>query len=395
MSDSESAKPKTFRFCPWCAARIQAQGRFCANCGEPLKGAPAGPGTRAAVPPPSWKSFAPGLAVLSAYLVVGLLVWVFVLSNHRPTAGGPASAGGGQPGSEASLPANHPPITVPEEVKKRIGELAARAEASPEDPQAWRDLAREQFQTSQIEASYRSAALTSFQRLLDLVPDDLEALRALGNVYYDLQEYGKSIDHYEKYLAREPKDASVRTDMATMYLYKGDPGRAIAEYQTVLAENPDHFQARFNMGIAYSAQGDMEKAKEALTRAKELAANEELRLRVEQVMTQLASERREAPASEEAPAQLTVFQGAVEGVFRGHAVVGQKVGRFVWSSAVQGAVYLNDFPIDAMPDEARKQFLARLRAGINEAKVLHSVDGEVKIDVRDSATGQVIESLTV
>ncbi len=384
MSQPENRNPKSIRFCPWCGTKTAPPAKFCAACGEPLQDGGRKSGSGAL----SWKSLAPGLTVFSLYLVVGLGLWIFVLYSHRPLSGG----GSGNGRSESPLPANHPPITLPEEARKRIAELEAKAEASPQDVNAWRELARVQFRASQFDSSYRTAALTSYQHILKLVPNDLEGLRGVGNVYYDLEEYDKAIEHYQKYLALQPKDPGVRTDMGTMYLYSGDVDRAIEEYQTVLAENPNFFQAHFNLGIAYAEKGNREKAIEALNQAKELATHPEVRQRVDQVLAQIAPNAQTASQKESG---LSPFQKAVEELFRGHEMMGPKISRIAWTSPLRGVIHLHDFPMSAMPAEIRKRFVARLRTRINEAKVLHSVEGKVQIDMLDTATGQVMETITV
>jgi tetratricopeptide (TPR) repeat protein len=318
----------------------------------------------------------------------------------------------------ASLPANHPSITLPDDVKGRIDELAAKTEVAPQDINAWKTLAQVQFRASQFDPKYRSAALTSYQHVLELAPQDPEALRGAGNVYYDLEEHTKAIEHYQKYLALRPEDPSVRTDLGTMYLYSGDPSKAIVEYQAVVAENPTFFQAYFNLGIAYGEQGNKEKAAQALTRARELTTNQEIRQRVDQVLAQIAPgvHPASAPTSEGAglsagpsaglpaglpaglsaglSANLSPFQRAVEELFRSHEIMGPRVSRIEWSSPTQGKAYLRDFPMSGMPPEVRERFVGRLRTKINEAKVLHSIDSELRLEMVDMATGQVMETIS-
>lgn len=389
MSQPENQNPKSIRFCPWCGTRAVPPAGFCAACGEPLQA-----GSRKAAKLPgvfSWGSFAPGLTVLSLYLVVGLGLWIFVLNSHRVASSGE----GRNVSSGASLPADHPPITLPDDVKRRVAEMAAKAEASPQDLGTWKELAQVQFRASQIDSSYRTAALTSYQHILELAPNDLEALRGVGNVYYDLEEYAKAIEYYQKYLALQPEDSATRTDMGTMYLYGGDPDRAIAEYQAVVAQNPTFFQAHFNLGIAYQEKGEREKAIQALTRAKEVTSSPEVRQRVDQILAQISSGTKPASGPTPEGATLSPFQRAVEEIFRGHESMGPKVSRMAWSSPTQGIVYLRDFPMSGMPSEVRERFLGKLRTKINEVKVLHSVEGEVKIDMVDATAGEILETISV
>ncbi len=341
---------------------------------------------------PSWRSFTPGLVVLSLYLLVGTGLWIFVLNSHRAAPGEVSTAG-------SSLPANHPSVTLPDDVKSRIAALVTKAEAAPQDINSWKTLAQAQFRASQFDPNYRSAALTSYQHVLALTPQDLEALRGAGNVYYDLEEHARAIEHYEKYLALQPKDSNVRTDLGTMYLYSGNPDQAIAEYEAVVAENPTFFQAHFNLGVAYGEKGNKEKAAQALTRARELTTNQEIRQRVDQVLAQLTPEVltpgvQPASAATSGEVGLSPFQRAVEELFRGHEIMGPRVSRIEWSSPTQGKAYLHNFPMSGMPPEVRERFVGKLRTKLNEAKVLHSIESGFRLEMVDMATGQVMETIT-
>jgi cytochrome c-type biogenesis protein CcmH/NrfG len=88
-------------------------------------------------------------------------------------------------------------------------------------------------------------------------PKDAETLAAVGNVYYDAQQFNVAVDYYGRALTIEPKNAAIRTDMGTAYLYLGDSDRAIQEFHTALKDNPKHGQALFNLGMAqWRGKGD-------------------------------------------------------------------------------------------------------------------------------------------
>jgi cytochrome c-type biogenesis protein CcmH/NrfG len=92
-------------------------------------------------------------------------------------------------------------------------------------------------------------------------PKDVETLAAVGNMYYDAQQFPVAVDYYNQALAIEPKNVSVRTDMGTAYLYMNDVDRAIQEFQAALKDNPKHGQAMFNLGMAqWRGKGDIQSA---------------------------------------------------------------------------------------------------------------------------------------
>lgn len=381
----------TARFCPQCGVKTVPQANFCAACGEVLPGAQKSVGKRAN--PPAWQTLAPGFGVLVFYLVAGTGLWFAVLRSHPFPApsvpSGPAAAGGSQ-----QLPQNHPPIALPEEVKKRIAELVEKANAAPQDVQTWKMLAEVQFRASQVDASYRSAALASYRHILTLVPDDPDALRGIGNVYYDFEEYAKAIEYYQRYLAQRPEDPNVRTDLGTMYLYSNQIDRAVAEYQAVIDRDPSFFQAHFNLGIAYHEKGQREKARESLLRAKSLTTDHNIQARIDQVLAQLdGSASPPASSVSSSGTARSPFQQAVEKILREQQIMGPRITRIEWPAATEARVFLQNFPMEGMPAEIRQRLVQRLRTQIAEAKNTAGMNGAAKVDLIDLDTQKIMETI--
>ena len=378
----------TARFCPQCGTETIPKANFCTNCGEPLGGKAGGqPARKSATPAATGapRLPLPGLVVLSCYLAVGIGLWVFVLRTEpfvpTPTPSMQASTGG------SALPQDHPQVALPEEVQSRIAELVAQANAAPQDPNAWRTLAEVQFRASQLDASYRSAALASYRKLFELAPNDLDALRGLGNVYYDLEEHHQSIEYYQRYLALDPDNASVTTDLGTMYLYTGQVDRAIALYQSVLAKQPGFFQAHFNLGVAYQEKGLPEQAAASLQQAKSLTDNTAVQDRIDQLLTQFSNGA--APSQTASP-----FQQAVEALFRAHEMMAPKIVRIEWPSQTRARVFFRNFPMAGMPQTVRDSFREKLQSQLSDAGQKAGVNGVATVELIDIDTQQVMETLT-
>jgi tetratricopeptide (TPR) repeat protein len=262
-----------------------------------------------------------------------------------------------------------------------------------------------QFRASQIDASYRSAALSSYQHVLELIPNDLTALRGVGNVYYDFEEYGKAREYYEKYLALNPEDPNVRTDLGTMYLYAKDTERAIKEYQTVVNKKPDFFQAYFNLGVAYHEKGELEKARETLARAKSLTTDKTIHERVDQVLAQFGGGTAapptapppSAPAPPTSPVSvdptLSPFQQAIEKLFRTHDIMGPRINHIEWPTSTEARILIQNFPMSAMPPDMRDRFLEKFRNLIGEAKTKNGISGPATVQFIDADTRQLMETL--
>ncbi|MSQ48305.1 MAG: tetratricopeptide repeat protein [Deltaproteobacteria bacterium] len=410
------------QFCPQCGTKTLPPANFCASCGATLPSAlPPAPSHQ---PPPATlppsapltrASVFPGLLVMGFYLLAGTALWVFVLrSQPFPTVGATDSGGPSRGGSQ-NLAQATPPVTLPDDVKQRITEFVEKAKAAPQDANAWRTLADVQFRASQIDASYRSAALSSYHHVLELLPNDLPAIRGVGNVYYDFEEYSKAKEYYEKYLTLSPEDPDVRTDLGTMYLYAKDTDRAIKEYQTVVTQKPDFFQAYFNLGVAYHEKGDLDKARETLAKAKTLTTDKVIHERVDQVLAQFNGGPAPTSASMPPPStpappttpvapespvpvaidpSLSPFQQAIEKLFRTHDIMGPRINAIEWPTPTEARILIQNFPMSAMPPDMRERFLGKFRTLISEAKTSNGISGTATVTFIDADSKQLMETLS-
>jgi tetratricopeptide (TPR) repeat protein len=430
-----ASKDAGARFCTACGESLAAGARFCAGCGQAVGSAPA--------PARSLRDQLPGLVVLTFFLVAGLAVWVGVLQPEastssapgrgRPVAGGgaPGTAGGGAPGAVGGgdMPTDHPPVALPDEAKKFVTQLAEKAAAAPQDVAAWKSLAQVQARAAEMEPSYGAQALESWQHVLTLAPDDGEAIRGIGNVYYDQRKYDAAAEQYERYLKTHPDDASVRTDLATAYLYQRQIDKAVATYLEAIAARPEFLQAHFNLGLAYEAKGDRESALASLDKARALATDDETRTRIDRVKTQLAATpvgaaaagitgagnppaaggAPGAPAAGSAPGAPphgpatagnappptgADFPSQVEAQLRAHQILGPKIRGIEWPEAGRARVLVADFPMQSMPEFARNLFHTRLETIIQDAKAKFTVTDPRTIEVVDAANDTVMESVT-
>ena len=389
MRDTTTA-PTAVRFCPGCGKPVGSAARFCSDCGRRLGGDP-----KPAPRPQAILSPYAGLVVLVGFLSIGLAMWTLVVAPRRgperlPLAqkeSPPPSAG--QP-SIGGLPENHPRLEIPADVKKHIGEMEAKAAAEPKNLEAWKVVADVEYRAGQIDRTYLDKAEASFRHMLTLDAKNLDALRGLGNVHFDREEYSKAVESYQGYLAVKPDDPSVRTDLGTMYLYGGDPDKAIAEYDKVLAEDEKFYQAHFNLAIAYAKKGDKPKALASFARARELAPDDGTRKQIDAMADRTTAAGRAGAA--EGPKS---FEQLAEDALRGHSIVGPKIVAFQWPSATVGQVRLRDFPMQGMPEMVRQKFLDRLKGDLADAKRRSGATGAAKLDLVDDASGQVMATVVV
>lgn len=379
------------RFCTQCGASLLPEARFCTACGQKAGSAPG-----FALRAPGMERWAPLLIVGLVVGLGGLAVGVGTRNAHPPNVPPPRGQGAGA--QAGGMPEGHPPVEVPEDVRKVIAKMAAAAQEKPDDLEVWRQLGFVQYRAGQIDPQYLADATTTYTHVLDKAPDDLDALRALGNIAYDRNDPARAMDFYRRYLAKKPDDLGIQTDLATMQLAKKDYDAALAGYQAVLRSDPNFFQAQFNLAIAYRAKGEDEQALAALRRAREIASDDDTRQRVDGLLAHITGVAPAAPPAGEAAAAPAGGGGdlhsAVEAIFRTHPIVGSRIDRIDWNGDEAARVTLRAFPMSSMPPMVKDKFLERIRTGVRQAKSDHQVTAPLTIELVDAESGTVMETVT-
>jgi tetratricopeptide (TPR) repeat protein len=373
------------RFCTQCGAKLLPDARYCAHCGRAT--AATGAGGRRRLPLERW---APVLVVGTVLVVSGMAVLVGARSAPPPNAPPPRSAGRNAP----AMPEGHPPVAVPDEVRKVIAKLVDAAKGRPDDLEAWQQLGFVQYRAGQVDPAYLADANATYAHILERQPGNLDALRALGNIAFDQDDPKRAMEYYRRYLQVKPDDLSVQTDLGTMLLSSQQVEAALKTYQDVLAVDPKFFQAQFNLAIAYRAAGDDAKALAALERARDLAGDEATRQRVDALLSQLTGRPAAAGGGEPGAGAGGDLRTDVEAIFRSHPIVGAKLDRIDWPSADRVRVVLREFPIDGMPPMVREKFIGRVRSGLSDSAARHHAAQPLTAELVDAASGRVLETIT-
>jgi tetratricopeptide (TPR) repeat protein len=571
------------RFCPQCGAPLMAGAKFCVECGRPIaSGGASSAGEPASAPAPgSAASRVDTLRrnmplttafvfVFVAITVVGLLAaaWIMLRTPEAvreqvasvpitaaPDSGAPPSSnaasntgGAAQPGvanpaaggtQNGDLPAGHPRIELPTEARTFIDKIEKDAHAKPNDVIAWNKLGAVSMRAAMFDQTYYGRAEEAYGHVLKLEPDNLDALRGIGDIDYDKQHYDEAIAAYEHYLKRKPDDPEVRTDLGTMYLYTGNADQAIVQYKKAVAAKPAFFQAYYNMGIAYAQENKPAEAASTLKQAMTLAPDDTARKQVTDLIAKMngapiavasastqvtspqsspaaqasraaaiapiaqasraaaippvaqasraaaippvaqaskaaviapvaqasrnavipqvakntaariasspaakitaaavvsspvaksteavaaasvaASSPAAAPSTVASPEEVSAktsesaaaaapsagagaaadsmkdFHGEIEQMVKGLPIAGPKVGYVQWPEQLKGRVLMDNFPMDDMPPFAKAKFDTDLKTGIDTAKQANNISSPVELDIVDSATGRIMETVT-
>jgi tetratricopeptide (TPR) repeat protein len=298
------------------------------------------------------------------------------------------------------LPAGHPAIQLPKEAREFIAGLERKAAANSRDVAAWDKYGDVSFRAAAFDPSYYPKAANAYAHVLQLDPDNLDALRGIGNIDFDQRKYDEAIAVYEHYLSTRPDDPDVRTDLGTMLLSSGSADQAVLQYRKVLETRPDFFEANFNLGIAYGQMNELDSARAAFQKAQALAPDAEARNRVTQMLAGLGSGPAQS-VSGNSPAQVASrtglpggsFKGAMEQMLRDLPIAGPKIASVQWPSATQARVLMDNFPMDQMPPFAAAKFMSDLKAGIGQVKSVHSIRAPVEIDICDAASGRIMKTV--
>lgn len=411
------------RFCPQCGAPVVTGARFCVECGEHL----AAVNVAATAPPPSGfaaaapdspstapVSSAPFVAVFGGILAIGVVVTILIMRQipARPNVAASAPPPAQPAGDEDTrgFPPGHPTVQIPKEALDFIKQIEQKANTNPGDLKAWDQLGDVTLRAAAFDPSYYPRAAYAYAHVLKLDPENLDALRGTGNIDFDQRKFDQAIAAYEHYLSKKPDDPDVRTDLATMYLSTDNADQAVVQYKKVLAAHPQFFEAAFNLGVAYGQMNKAADARTAFATALKIAPDADARNRVNQMIASLNSVPAAAPpiadnagpppastassATGQPAVAANTFQGAMEQMLRDLPVAGPKVQSLQWPSPTKTRVLMDNFPMDQMPPFAANKFMTDLKAGIEQVKSAHKVEGPVEVDICDATSGRVMQAVT-
>jgi len=84
------------------------------------------------------------------------------------------------------------------------------------------------------------------RRYVEENPEDSSALRLLANMNYDIQNWSRAAELYERLLQLEPGDHDVMTDLGITYRNLVRPAEALEQFRQVHAEDPNNWHSRYN-----------------------------------------------------------------------------------------------------------------------------------------------------
>lgn len=113
--------------------------------------------------------------------------------------------------------------------------------------------------------------LAELKNIVAADPGNYQAWVALGNEYFDSNQFMDAIEAYDKALEIQPNSPDVLTDQGVMFKRLGWFDRAIANFNKANEVDPTHATSVYNLGVVYRYDlQDFDKAQKAWTRFLEI-----------------------------------------------------------------------------------------------------------------------------
>lgn len=211
-------------------------------------------------------------------LLLGFIVGFMFANNANQQAPKPRTP----TASQSNLPPDHPQLpsnAVADQPGSQAGaampavqEAIQKARNEPDNFEAQKQAGDMFYQIQRWDE-----AIDFWLKANKLKPDDYETIVNIANAYFEAGKYELAEQWYTSALTKKPDDVNVRTDLGTTFMARIPPDfdRAIKEYRRSLELNPNHEQTLHNMVIAYTKKGQAKEAQEMIERLEKVNSNNE------------------------------------------------------------------------------------------------------------------------
>jgi protein O-GlcNAc transferase len=99
-----------------------------------------------------------------------------------------------------------------------------------------------------------------YKEILNVQPNNVEALHFLSIIFQQKKDYDAAILSYRKAIRHNPRNAGAYYNLGLIFQEKGKVDEAITNYQQALSIKPDFANAYYNLGLIYHDKGDSDSA---------------------------------------------------------------------------------------------------------------------------------------
>lgn len=94
--------------------------------------------------------------------------------------------------------------------------------------------------------------VAELQGAVDKDPENPKLLTALGNAWYDREDWDRAISAYEKARRKAPDDANLLSDLGAAYRNRGEFKRAVALFEEAREHDKEHWQSLLNLVLIHA-----------------------------------------------------------------------------------------------------------------------------------------------
>ncbi len=116
----------------------------------------------------------------------------------------------------------------------------------------------------------RDSAIASFEKVVQITPEDTDALKRLGILYLIATKTEKAAETFEQYLKLDSTDASALDYLSRAYIILGKSKEAITPLEKMVDMDPGNLDAWQRLAEIYEYNGMTDKAKRAQAKVNEL-----------------------------------------------------------------------------------------------------------------------------
>ncbi len=127
--------------------------------------------------------------------------------------------------------------------------------------------------------------IENLRKRVEQNPNDPDAVVALANANFDIQNWGRAIELYEQFEKLRPGNPDVLTDLGVCLRASGRLDEALATFRKAQALSPTHWQSRFNEVVVLAFdQSNYPAARAVIAKLRQIQPNSPELDRLEQEM---------------------------------------------------------------------------------------------------------------
>ena len=275
------------------------------------------------------------------------------------------------------------------EISGDLAKLRSAADAAPKElgPRLAYATALRQQAYESSSSEYLMEAVQQYSRVLEISPENAEALYGLASLCLEAGIVDKALEYYPRYITLKPDDMRGHTDYALALLQANRLADSRAELAIVLKADPAFVPARMTMALSYKLEGDLKKAKQLAEETKTFIKDDEAKQRIDEFIKALDAPppptAAQAPdGGVQPPSELVSPAEQVANYFRSHTIVGPKVRGITWPELTVAEIKLENFPVEQMPPFAKEKFISGTKAA------LAALPKPVKVRLVDAGTSR-------